>query len=158
MRPSRPNKSEGRAGRDVALALLARREYSREELRHKLLDRGFDAAEVSALLERLTGEHLLSDARFTEAYIFARRARGFGPVRIRRELQARGVADSIIDEHLDEGAAQWSDLLYTQYRKRYGGKPPKDYAERARQGRSLRQRGFPTDMIARLLGELSRPD
>lgn len=156
MRLSPLNKSDARVGRTAALRLLARREHSREELRHKLLKRGIDAVEAKALLEHLENTQLLSDARFTESYIYARRARGFGPVRIRMELQARGVADSLIDEHLDERGEHWQDLLYTQYRKRYGDEPVHDRREYARRARFLQQRGFPHEMIRRLLDDLLR--
>jgi regulatory protein len=153
---SKPNRSEARSARKVALDLLARREHAREELRCKLAARGFDEAEITSALNALEAKRWLNEARFAENYIFARQARGFGPVRIRMELKERGVADSIIDEHLDAQADQWRDLLYAQYRKRYGDKPAHEYKERARRARFLQQRGFPVDMIGRLLDELNK--
>lgn len=142
-------------GRDVALQLLARREHSREELRHKLARRGLDAGEVSSLLDELRAERLQSDERFTESYVHARQMRGFGPIRIRLELKARGVADAIIDAHLDERGGQWRDLLYRVYRKRYGDEPAGEYKEHVRRSRFLQQRGFDAEMIRRALNELS---
>jgi len=154
VRRNLPNKPDA-GTRDIALGLLARREHSRDELRRKLESRGFVAGEVNSLLDKLAAERLQSDARFAEAYVHARQARGFGPVRIRVELKERGVSDSLIDEYLDEHAPGWCELLRAQYRKRFGGKPANDYRERARQGRFLQQRGFSTDMIGRLLDEMN---
>jgi regulatory protein len=142
--------------RKLALGLLARREHSRGELHHKLAARGLNAAEIASVLNRLEAEHWLCDARFTESYIHARQTRGFGPMRIWMELKERGVSDDVIDEHLEAHAAQWKDLLCAQYRKRYGDGPARDYKERARRARFLQRRGFPTDMIGRVLDELSK--
>ncbi len=153
MRHNRQSRCDARSARDTALALLARREHSQQELRQKLAHRGFDADEVSALLDSLSTERLQSDARFVESYIHARQTRGFGPNRIRMELRERGIADLLIDQQLDERAEHWRDLLRAQYRKRYGDSLICDYAERARRGRFLQQRGFSTEMVARLLSE-----
>ncbi len=155
MRQSPPPKPEERDARQVALDLLVRREHSREELRRKLAARGFEGAEIRSALDRLEAERLQSDARFAESYIFARQSRGFGPIRIRMELGERGVADAVIDEHLDASASQWRELLYAQYRKRYGNEPVREYKERARRARFLQQRGFPAEMIGRLLDDLT---
>ncbi len=151
MRPSKQKERDRADARSTALRLLARREHSREELDRKLVARGFDAATVTALLDQLDAEHLQSDARFTESYVHARRARGFGPMRIRMELEERGVAKDLIDEHLDERAAVWQDLMCAQYRKRYGDARADEYSERTRRARFLQRRGFSSDMIWRLL-------
>ncbi len=156
MRPNKQNKCEAANARTVALELLARREHSREELRRKLLARGYEGNDVEAVLEQLAVEGLQSDPRFAEGYVYARQTRGFGPLRIRMELQERGLAESIIDECLDERASHWRALLEAQYRKRYGDAPMREYRERARRGRFLQQRGFPGEMIWRLLNELNR--
>jgi regulatory protein len=150
----KPNRPDASDARDIALKLLGRREHSREELLRKLAARDFAAADIVTLLDKLEAERWLSDARFTESYIHARQARGFGPVRIRMELRERGVANAIIDERLNAVAGLWADLLYTQYRKRYGATPANDYKERASRARFLQQRGFESEMIWRLLDEL----
>jgi len=156
VKPSKPNRSEASDARKLALELLARREHSREELRRKLARRDLDAAEISSLLDQLRSERLQSDDRFTESYVYARRTRGFGPVRIRMELQEHGVADAVISAHLDEHAAHWQDVLYVLYRKRYSDELVGDYQERARKSRFLQYRGFDAEMIRRLLDELNR--
>ena len=155
MRPSRQAR-KARSAREIALALLARREHSRSELRVKLVSRGFEALAIDALLEELSAERMQSDARFTESYVNVRRARGFGPVRIRLELQQRCVDESLIDAHLDACEGAWEDLMRAQYHKRFGDRPAEDFAERARRGRFLQQRGFSSERIGRLLHELCK--
>jgi regulatory protein len=154
--PSKPNRSEEGDARGIALGLLTRREHSRKELHQKLVRRGFDAAEISPLLDQLQAQRLQSDERFIESYIHARQTRGFGPVRIRLELKGRGITDAVIDAHLDERSGQWRDALYTLYRKRYRDEPADKYKERVRRSRFLQQRGFDAEMIRCLIKALSQ--
>jgi regulatory protein len=149
--PSR-SRSE-RAPRDIALGLLARREHSRAELARKLSAKGVGHGQIPALLDALEAERALSDERFTEAYVHMRRQRGFGPLRIRMELRERGVADGLIEAHLDTEAPEWAALAREQYRRRYAGAAPEDYRERARRARFLEGRGFAPGLIARIIEE-----
>ena len=74
-----------------ALRRLARRDHSVAELRRALLERGHDAAEVEAALERLRGERYLDDAGFAERFARSRLAhQGLGRLRIRQGLRQRG--------------------------------------------------------------------
>ena len=50
------------------------------------------------MLDELEQENLLSDARYTEAYIRQRGARGYGPDRIRQELRQKGVDGCLLAE------------------------------------------------------------
>lgn len=136
--------------RAAALNLLARREHSTLELRHKLARRGFDADQIAAVLGELQQRGWQDDGRFAEAYAVNRAERGYGPLRIRIELRERGIADHITERALTELADLWSANLERLHRKRFGAHLPADAAERARRQRFLRQRGFTTDQIKRL--------
>ncbi|WP_275096246.1 regulatory protein RecX [Sedimenticola hydrogenitrophicus] len=131
----------------AALRLLAIREHSRVELRRKLQSR----CETSALLERvLDGLELqgyLSDARFVEQYVSSRKQKGFGPVRIRQELQERGVASTLIDPQTDPRDGEWRDQIRACCRRKFGDSPPADFKEQARRARFLEYRGFPSELI-----------
>lgn len=128
-----------------ALNLLARREHSAYELRLKLWRREFDDALIEAAIKALLDDNRLSDARFAETYAEARARRGFGPVRIRGELQQRGVADSLAEDALDRVDADWEASAAEQRVRRFGGAPPETERERQRQYRYLTQRGFTSD-------------
>lgn len=129
------------------MQLLARREHSTLELRHKLTARDFEAAIVDGVLAGLRQEGFLSDERFTETYVFSRVSRGFGPLRIRAELRERGVDDALISRFLAPDAANWCRHVAEARRKRFGSGRPRDFAERARQTRFLQQRGFSLEQI-----------
>ena len=82
--------------RDDAIRLLARREYARAELAERLAAKGHAAAEVEACLDALAEAGLQSDARFAESFLRSRLARGQGPVKIRLELERRGVEREVV--------------------------------------------------------------
>jgi len=131
--------------------LLASREHSRFELRNKLLRRGYDADEVEHVLDTLGEEGLQSDERYAEHYVELRRAKGYGPLRIRAELRERGVADGLIDIMVDEGDPVWYETLRQVHDKKYGADLPDGMKERAARSRFLGYRGFTGDQVRRLL-------
>ena len=79
-----------------ALDLLARRPHFCLELATKLARRGFPAEEIETVMAGLTDQGLLDDYRYAlELARGALRRKGFGPVRVRAELERRGVAAEI---------------------------------------------------------------
>ena len=138
--------------RKTAMDYLARREHSRLELSRKLGAKGFSETEISSTLDQLELDRLLNDARFAEAYARSRVNRGFGPVRIRQELQERGVTTEMIDRVLDAWSGEWSGLAAMQQQKKFK-KMAKDFTERSKQARFLQYRGFTAEQIWRILGD-----
>ncbi|MFC4158670.1 recombination regulator RecX [Chitinimonas lacunae] len=136
--------------RDRALALLARREHSRAELRRKL--GGGD--EVESVLDELEARDWLSDARFAARYVESYRSR-FGRRRLEYGLRERGIAESLIHEVLadtsDEDGNHELSRARTLWARKFGN-PPADAREKARQVRFLQSRGFDFDIIRRVLG------
>ncbi|MEO7051664.1 MAG: regulatory protein RecX [Rhodanobacter sp.] len=136
-----------RSAYDKALGLLARREHSRKELKTKLRLGGYDGAEAAAALERLGAQHYQDDDRFAEVLFRSRMAQGYGPLRLRVELQSHGVSDPRIRQLLEEVDADWDALAATLLRRRYGAAGSADYAERARRAQFLLRRGFPAATV-----------
>ena len=136
--------------RDVALNLLARREHSILELKHKLVRRGFTSATVKMVLDQLVAEDLLNETRYAEVYAYHRVDKGYGPLRIRQELRERGVEDAIVSAILGELDDLWMKKLTQVQRKRFGEPLPRGIAEQARQTRFLRHRGFTLEQIRHL--------
>jgi regulatory protein len=136
--------------RAKALELLARREHSRLELRQKLLQRGYPAERIEPALDRLVAERLLDESRYAELYACARADKGYGPLRIERELRERGVPDDAVAAALAGLADAWSPKLRELHRKRFKSRLPAGAAERMQQTRVLRQHGFTLDQIKHL--------
>ena len=137
--------------RRTAMDLLARREHGRVELTRKLLQRGACPEMIDVALDRLTEDNLLSESRYLESYISYRARSGYGPLRIREELSQRGLARSDIEQALRECGFNWQEQLEDTWRRKFSGQLPEDARERARQGRFLSYRGYPLDMVGRLL-------
>jgi regulatory protein len=135
----------------TALALLARREHSEAELTRKLRQRGYSAVDIDAVLESLTARNLLSNERFAEMLVRTRIARGQGPIKIRAELRERGIDDALADACVTETSDFWCARAEAARSKRFGGAPPADRLHWTRQARFLAQRGFPADLIYRVL-------
>jgi regulatory protein len=142
---------DARAVRVAALDALARRDYSCEDLRRKLLEKGYDASVVLPLLEALRGEKLLDDRRYLENFVAYHAARGQGPLRIRVDLRRHGLQGPPVEEYLD-AYPDWMGQLQKARTKKFGAQPPKTYAARQLQARFLGYRGFTGAQIRRALG------
>lgn len=139
---------------DTALRLLARREHSALELRHKLLARGYQDAAIDAELNTLITDNLLNEQRYAEVYAHHRLDKGYGPLRIDRELRERGVEASSIGDVLAPMEDLWMEHLQRLQARRFG-ELPRDNADKLRQMRFLRQRGFTLEQINRLFKDRS---
>lgn len=134
--------------------LLARREHSRLELEHKLGQRAETFAMLEQTLDQLEEDNLLSDERFSEAFVYSRLNKGYGPVRVKSELKARGVSSMLIDQYLDERADSWLQQLQQVVIRKYGPQPERDRDSRAKQQRFLQQRGYSYEQINQVLSNL----
>ncbi len=130
--------------------LLARREHTEREIRHKLRSREFDEAQIEAAIEGLKLDGLLSDERFCEAYVNQRFNAGYGPLKIAYELQQKGVDAAQVDACLAPLADDWRQSMLQQRLRKFGPELPDDYRERMRQARFLQNRGFSPESVMRL--------
>ncbi len=127
---------------------MARREHSRAELRQKLLRLGGGDALVDTLLDALESERLLSDQRYAEGVARVRGAR-FGSQRVANELRQKGVGAEVAGLVADLKAGDL-DLAQSVWARKFGA-APKDAGDRARQMRFLQARGFPGDVIRKVV-------
>ena len=152
--PARGEGPEGALRR--ALGLLARREHSRAELIAKLVRSGHDRAEAERTVEDLAARDLVSDSRFAEAFIRSRIERGGGPLLIRRDLEARGVAPATVERLVEPGDEAWQARARAAREKRFGAARPGERSEAARQTRFLLGRGFTRRQVRRAIEENGR--
>ena len=137
--------------RRAAMDLLARREHSRRELLEKLLRRYPFEDIVCEQLDRLQSEGLLSDERFVESFVNYRTHSGKGPLRIKNELQQKGVSQSLIDAYLDVSDQHWSEQAALVLAKKFGNSKAATPAEKAKRARFLQYRGFTSEQVFRLI-------
>lgn len=129
---------------------LSRREYSRKELREKLvqaLEAGQSASEVDAVLDELESKKYLSNERYARSRVRMRSAR-YGNRRLAYELAMKGIDAEEVQEALQEAGDEF-ERAWAVWSRRYGN-PPEDYKEKTRQARFLAARGFGFDMIERV--------
>ncbi|WPP01066.1 recombination regulator RecX [Pseudomonas sp. HR96] len=146
------------AVRRTAMDLLARREHGRVELTRKLRQRGADPEMIEQALDRLSEEGLLSEARYLESFVRYRAGSGYGPARIREELQQRGLARADVEQALRESGFDWAAQLADTWQRKFAGRLPADMRERAKQTRFLVYRGYSMELVSRLLSGRSLDD
>jgi regulatory protein len=142
---------DGRAARAAALDILSRRDYSSGELRGKLLGKGYDPGVIAELIERLSAEKLLDDARYLENFVAYHASRGQGPNRVREDLRRLGLQGVEIEATL-AAYPDWLSQLKRAREKKFGTSLPTNYADRQRQARFLAYRGFSGAQIRTAMG------
>tara|TARA_B100000212_G_scaffold320170_1_gene277826 strand:- start:318 stop:749 length:432 start_codon:yes stop_codon:yes gene_type:complete len=124
-----------------ALDLLSRREHSRKELFLKLINRFESQEEINLTLDKLEGKNLLSDSRFAEEYVQARRNKGFGPIKISAELEKRGVYEMLISKEIDK-FDDWEKIAELSFKKKFPDGVSKDFRKLQKQKNFLSNKGF----------------
>lgn len=136
---------------DHALRCLARREHGAHELIHKLIQKGHAevvAREVLAECQRL---NLQSDHRFVEMITRTRIGQGYGPLRIRRELQWLQIDKALIETVGQQEEHDWLSHARKAWEKKYGKPCASSRATLQKQKQFLLYRGFPMETINLLL-------
>jgi regulatory protein len=135
----------------VSMRLLAQNEHTVRQVKTKLLKKGFDSQAIDTVLNDLQKRNLLSDGRFAEQYLQLRSRKGYGPVRIEKEMHEKGVCDGQIAITMDASDINWRELLEKALYKKFGSGAALNYQERARRARFLEYRGFPASLIRKVL-------
>ena len=108
---------------DALSAQCAKREYCTADIRRKALERlEWDAAAAEKVVAALVSERFVDDRRYAAAFAREKSAlSGWGPVKIRTALLARGVARDDVQEALGEidperAAAKLEKVLEAKWR------------------------------------------
>lgn len=140
---------------DKAIELLARRPHFRRELGVKLLARGYDHEVTSATLDRVDDEGLIDDRQNALTLAFgAMRRKGFGPRRMRANLETKGVdpeiAAAVVEEVFPDREAELEAARTVIERWRLSRS-----VDRAKAGRHLERKGYSTGVVLQVLDELN---
>ena len=84
--------------------LCSKAEYCRADVYRKALkDLEGDAEAAGKVVERLVADKYVDDARYASAYAREKASlQGWGPVKIRFQLRAKGISDPVISLALEE--------------------------------------------------------
>jgi regulatory protein len=161
LEPPKRNKPPKRAldaqgGRDAALRLLSRREHAAAELQFKLTRRGLSDDEASDVVGAMAQAGWQSDERYAEMLARNRMEQGYGPLRIRMELEAAGIDDARIAAALNELDVDWSARVLEVWRRRFKS-PAKAAKDWQQQYRFLASRGFSAEQVRSALKGPAEP-
>jgi regulatory protein len=144
--------------RQAAFTMLARRDFSEDQLRRALLAREFAEADVAAAIDSLRSQRSLDDASLATRYARSRMEfRGQGQHLIRRSLRQKGIPRAIIEEGLREAAVEVSEAeVLDRQARRYWAQRQKQPPARRLQGlwAFLLRRGFPAALVGERLRAL----
>lgn len=147
---SRPAGSlTGQRLRGTAFALLGKREYSRQELKNKLLLYGACPDELEPLLAELTGNNYQSDERMAGMVVRANIRKGRGPARIQQDLKKHHIEAELAEADLEE--VNWLQQAIELRMGKFGEQLPTEQKEKARQVRFLQYRGFALDVCLKAI-------
>ncbi len=132
-----------------ALRLLSQREHSRPELERKLKPYEEEPGTLAAALDALQAKDFISESRVVQSVVNQRAPR-MGAMRVRQELQKKGIAT----EAINEAVASLQDTELARARDVWGRRfdaLPLDVKERGKQMRFLMARGFGGGVVAKVL-------
>ena len=132
-----------------ALNFLSKREYSARELALKLQPYATENDDIEAIISWLQEKNFLSEERFVESYVRQRISR-YGNQKILYDLQNYHIVSPIIEE-ITETLKETELARALALWKRRFGKPPQTIQEKAKQIRFLQYRGFPLNIIQKII-------
>lgn len=130
--------------------MLARRDYSRAELRDRLARKGIPRDDIESALDELAAAGYVSDARYATAVVTQRAGR-YGRRAIAHALREKGItttdaqtamAPLVASDELADAQALWQQKF---------GTPPANERDKARQVRFLLSRGYGLSVALRVL-------
>ena len=129
-----------------------KRPRSEKQLRDKLREKGCSEDDIEAVCEKCTDYGFLNDADYAGMVVRYYAGRGYGPGRIRTELNRRGVPKDLWDEALEE-LPEGTDTIDRLLATRLRGRDASDRKERDKAANALFRKGYSWDEIR---GALSR--
>ncbi|MDO5546979.1 MAG: regulatory protein RecX [Eubacteriales bacterium] len=129
----------------TAAAMLARRPLSEKLLLQKLKEKEFSEDSAQYAVERMRVLGALDDTTYAEMIVRSYRAKGCGKLRIRQELQHRGIPREIAQEVLEDFEPDWDAMVALLEKKLHG-----DVSDRTRNEKAfaaLQRKGFSFSQI-----------
>jgi len=108
--------------RDYAFLLLSYRSRSSQEIRERLLKKGYEREVVREVVEELKGLRYLDDHIFAREWVETRLREKRGKRLIRQELLKKGIEEEVVDDSIAQGfkkiASSENELAWRAIEKR----------------------------------------
>lgn len=147
-RPAKEKDTDAEHALAAALRLLARREYSRRELRQKLSLK-FSPEAAEAALQHCLEHNYQSDSRYADMLLRHLLSCGYGPGRYYYDASAKGVAEAVASECAAQADWEEAAVHYLQKRWRAPQRPDPDSARKLLA--ALSRRGFSPSLCSSAL-------
>ena len=134
-----------------AVRYLARFDRTAAQVERFLTSKGASAAQVKQVMTRLSAHRYLDDRAYATRWVESTLARRpMGRDRLKRELLARGLGESLADDAIIEGLQGLDEETLARRALRLKGRDRASVV-RQRSASLLRQRGFGEDTIERII-------
>lgn len=147
-----------RQGLNRAINYLARRMRSKGEIRTHLAEHDINEQTIERIIVKLTELNYVNDEQFTKAYIATQiNTTEKGPINIRRELQEKGVNETIINKKLAKFSQDEQIKRAVQLADKYVVKLTRDSQQGAlnKTRQMLIRRGYPAEVISIAIEEIA---
>ena len=126
----------------IAIDLLSRRDHSRQELAHKLKQKGGLDDDIQQLLDWCSQENYQSESRYAALLVRSKINKGYGPQYLSQAAREQGISKELLTQTIESLEVDWFALALAQYQKKYGGKPVEDFQDKQKRMGYLQRRGF----------------
>ncbi len=129
--------------------LCAGAEQCAADIRNKILKKGFSPAEAEKMIAYLIANKYIDDARYSRAYAVDKvRFSGWGRMKVRIGLRAKGMSDSVITQALGYiPEIEYSEALQKVLLAKAKSLDLMDVKDRQKLYRHLASRGFESQLI-----------
>ena len=101
--------------KSYAYKLLSKKDYFKEELKNKLLRKGFEESQVEEVIKHLESQGLLNDEKLKERYKEIYINKGKSYLKLRNSLYRKGITEVELSE--DEELKSALNLLKKSFKK-----------------------------------------
>ncbi len=141
-----------------AVRLLAQREFNTREMRERLAARDYDEKIIAVVITQLKADNYLSEQRYAEAFLRSRMKRGEAPWLAAQKARQKGADVGVLEDVLTEMNEVYDEMQAA--REVLASRDPAGFRfkdERAwqRQARFLRNKGYSSATVLRILKERS---
>lgn len=132
---------------DLAVSLLARRDYASGELARTLSKMTENREKIDKALSRLVECGYLDDNRLITHMIDKHVRKKHGPARIKQEIRQKGFSPELVEQMLEKVDVDWYAMARELKVSKFGDAVASEAKEKNKQIRYLQYKGFSMDMI-----------
>lgn len=139
------------------LRYLGRKPRTAKEMARKLKDKEIAESIAAEVIQRLMEERLIDDPLYAKMWTEQRiRSHRKGKMWIRQELREKGIDKTVISEALDAVSPEEEEQSALELaRKKWRSTRGEPFERKRKAGAFLMRRGYPGEMVRRVLGKVA---